>query len=416
MTASLIAALKRHESDLILIRQDIHRHPELGFEEKRTAGIVTELLRGWGLAVSEGIAGTGVVATLHGSRPGNRAIALRADMDALPIEEATGLSYASANPGVMHACGHDGHTAMLLGAARYLSEHNDFAGTVHFIFQPAEEGLGGGRVMVEEGLFERFPCEAVYGLHNEPGLPVGAFAIREGPMLAAMTTWTASFEGTGGHGARPYRATDPTLAQAQFVLALQGIIGRNVPPDDAAVLSVGHIAAGSAQAPNNIPVKVSLGGTARTYAPEILAILQRRVDELASGIASAYGCSAETAFRSDYPVLVNTRNETARAADAAAALMGDAAVDRAFPKIMAAEDFAYMLQKKPGAFMLIGNGRAADGTFHHVHTPHYDFNDEILTIGAAYWVTLVQRELAVRFQHSPPFSEGSLRMLESKDH
>lgn len=392
MRHSLLAALRRYEPELVAIRRDIHRHPELGFKETRTAGLVASHLRHWGLAVTEGVAWTGVVATLTGARGGGQAIALRADMDALPIQEATDLPYASTRPGLMHACGHDGHTAMLLGAARYLAEYNDFAGTVHFIFQPAEEGLGGGRLMVEEGLFERFPCSAVFGLHNEPGLPAGHFGIRAGPMLAAMSTWTARFSGTGGHGARPYRATDPTMAQAQFVLSLQSIIGRNVPPDEAAVLSVGHIAAGTANAPSNIPIDVRLCGTARTYKPEILEILDRRVAEIAAAAGAAHRCVAETSFHADYPPLVNGEAETARAASAAVTVVGKAAVDRDFPKIMAAEDFAFMLQHRPGAFMLIGNGRSADGTFHHVHTPHYDFNDAILTTGVAYWVTLVLRE------------------------
>jgi amidohydrolase len=393
MTIPLLDALHAQEAEIMAIRHDLHRHPELAFKEFRTAAIVAEKLRSWGIEVSEGLAGTGVVGSLRGRRPGAGAIGLRADMDALPIREATGLSYASVHDGVMHACGHDGHTAMLLGAARHLALDPDFAGTVHFIFQPAEEGAGGGRVMVEEGLFRRFPCRAVYGLHNEPGLDIGRFGIRVGPMLAAMDDWRVLFSGTGGHGGRPHRATDPTMAQAQFVLTLQSVIGRNIPGHETAVISVGHIGAGAADAPNNIPAEVRLAGTMRTYRPEIRDIAIRRLHELAEAAASAHNCQVEVTIDSHYPPLVNSHDETNRAADAADAVFGENAVDREFPQITAAEDFAFMLRETPGAFMLIGNGFAPDGALHHVHTPHYDFNDALLTLGSAYWVTLVRREL-----------------------
>lgn len=398
MTTPILEALRAQEAEIMAIRHDLHRHPELAFKEYRTAAIVAETLRGWGIAVSEGLAGTGVVGTLRGRRPGADAIGLRADMDALPIREATGLPYASMHEGVMHACGHDGHTAMLLGAARHLAREPDFAGTVHFIFQPAEEGKGGGRRMVEEGLFRRFPCRAVYGLHNEPGLEIGHFGIRVGPMLAAMDDWRVVFSGTGGHGGRPHRATDPTIAQAQFVLTLQSVIGRNIPGHETAVISVGHIGAGAADAPNNIPAEVHLTGTMRTYRPEIRDIAIRRLRELAEAAASAHNCRVEVTIDSHYPPLVNSRDETMRAADAAAAVVGEEAVDREFPQITAAEDFAFMLRERPGAFMLIGNGFAPDGALHHVHTPHYDFNDALLTLGSAYWVMLVQRELQLEAQ------------------
>ena len=393
MTQALIETLRGQEAEMIAIRRDLHRHPELAFKEFRTAALVAEKLRGWGIAVSEGLAGTGVVGTLRGRRPGTAAIGLRADMDALPIREATGLPYASVHDGLMHACGHDGHTAMLLGAARHLALNPDFAGTIHFIFQPAEEGGGGGKVMVEEGLFRRFPCDAVYGLHNEPGLEIGRFGIRSGPMLAAMDSWRVVFSGTGGHGGRPHRATDPTMAQAQFVLTLQSVIGRNIPGHETAVISVGHIGAGTADAPNNIPAQVLLAGTIRTYRPEVREIVMRRLNELAASAASGHNCMAEVTIDSHYPPLINSRDETICAADAAAAAFGEDAVDRDFPQITAAEDFAFMLRERPGAFMLIGNGFAPDGALHHVHTPHYDFNDALLTIGSAYWVTLARREL-----------------------
>jgi hippurate hydrolase len=393
VTQALIEVLRGQEAEMIAIRRDLHRHPELAFKEFRTAALVAEKLRSWGIAVSEGLAGTGVVGTLRGRRPGPAAIGLRADMDALPIREATGLPHASVHDGLMHACGHDGHTAMLLGAARHLALNPDFAGTVHFIFQPAEEGGGGGRVMVEEGLFRRFHCDAVYGLHNEPGLDIGRFGIRIGPMLAAMDSWRVVFSGTGGHGGRPHRATDPTMAQAQFVLTLQSVIGRNIPGHETAVISVGHIGAGTPDAPNNIPAQVLLAGTIRTYRPEVRETVLRRLNELAASAASGHNCMAEVTIDSHYPPLVNSRDETVRAADAAAAAFGEDAVDRDFPQITAAEDFAFMLRERPGAFMLIGNGFAPDGALHHVHTPHYDFNDALVTIGSAYWVTLVQREL-----------------------
>ena len=393
MPPDLLPLLRRHEAELIAIRHDLHRHPELGFQESRTAGVVAGALRGWGIEVAEGVARTGVVGTIRGRRGGSRAIALRADMDALPIAEATGLPYASTTPGVMHACGHDGHTTMLLGAARHLAEHPDFAGSVHLIFQPAEEGLGGGRVMVEEGLFDRFPAEAVFGMHNEPGLPLGRFGIRSGPMLANVDTWSVAFHGTGGHGAVPHRATDPTQAMAQFVGTLQSVIGRNVPPGQTAVLSVGHVAAGDARAPNVIPAEVVLSGTGRSFLPAVREVMERRLRDLAAACASAFGCTADIEYRHDYPALVNTAPEVALAARAAAAVVGAESVNADYPPITAGEDFAYMLQQRPGAFILAGNGVAPDGTFHHVHTPRFDFNDGLLTIGAAYWVSLVQHAL-----------------------
>ncbi|WP_426959508.1 M20 aminoacylase family protein [Muricoccus radiodurans] len=389
----LIEALSARADDLVALRHDIHRHPEMGFEERRTAALVAARLRDWGLAVQEGLAGTGVIGTLKGRRPGQRAIALRADMDALPIQEATDLPYASANPGVMHACGHDGHTTMLLGAARHLAENPDFAGTVHFIFQPAEEGLGGGRRMVEEGLFERFPVDAVFGLHNEPGLALGRFGIRPGPMLANVDTWSVTFRGTGGHGAVPHRATDPTQPMAAFIGSLQSVIGRNLPARETGVLSVGHVAAGDARAPNVIPAEVRVSGTGRSFQPEVRGIMGRRLRELAEALAIAHGCTAEIEYRHDYPALVNTPEEVALAARAAGALAGAETVDADYPPITAGEDFAYMLQERPGAFMLVGNGVAEDGSFHHVHTPKFDFNDALIPIGAAYWVSLVAHAL-----------------------
>jgi hippurate hydrolase len=389
-----LEALRAYEPELIAIRRDIHQHPETAFEETRTAALVAAKLREWGIDVTEGIAKTGVVGTLKGQRPGQRAIGLRADLDALNIVEKTGAEYASQTPGKMHACGHDGHSTMLLGAARYLAEHPDFAGTVHFIFQPAEEGLGGGRVMVEEGLFDRFPVDAVYGLHNHPGLEVGKFQTRTGAFMAASDSWTVTFHGTGGHGgAAPHLATDATVAQAQFVLALQSIIGRNVPATTPAVLSVGYIAAGAWGSPNVMPSDVVVRGTARSYEPAVRDLLERRINEVANAMAVSQGCTVTVDYERRYPPLVTHAEQTRISAEAAAAVVGADAVNEEAPLRTGAEDFSFMLQKRAGSFMFIGNGAAADGSFHNVHTPLYDFNDEIITLGAAYWVSLVEHEL-----------------------
>ncbi len=395
MTQSALSeALKRYEPELIAIRHDIHRHPEVGFEEVRTAKLVADRLRGWGVEVTEGVAKTGVVGTLKGNRPGQRAIGLRADLDALHIREVPGREYSSQTPGKMHACGHDGHTAMLLGAARYLSEHRDFGGVVHFIFQPAEEGLGGGQLMVDEGLFDRFPVEAVYGMHNAPGLPAGAFATRPGPFLAASDSWTITLRGTGGHGgAGAHLATDPTMPLAHLILGLQTIIGRNVPAIDTAVVSVGHVAGGDPGSPNVIPSEIVLCGTARSYKPAIRDLLEKRLRELAETFATAYGCTAEVDYERRYPPLVNHAEQTEASVAAARALVGEDKVEGNAPLVTGSEDFAFMLEARPGSFIMIGNGVAPDGSFHNVHTPNYDFNDEILTLGSAYWVTLVQQEL-----------------------
>ncbi|OFZ96102.1 MAG: amidohydrolase, partial [Betaproteobacteria bacterium RIFCSPLOWO2_02_67_12] len=310
MAVDPIPALRAYQDELAAIRRDIHRHPETAFEEDRTAAIVAERLAAWGIEVSRGLARTGVVGTLRGRRQGVRAIALRADMDALKLEEKNDFAHRSVHPGRMHACGHDGHTAMLLGAARYLAQNPDFAGSVHFIFQPAEEGEGGARVMLEEGLFERHRCDAVYGMHNMPGLAAGHFAIRPGAMLASSDSWTATFHGSGGHGAMPERGTDPTMPAAAFVLATQTIVGRNVASHDAAVVSVGHLQAGDFGAPNVIPAQVVVRGTARSFARATRDLLERRLGELARSLAQAHGCSAELDYERRYPVLVNAPEQT----------------------------------------------------------------------------------------------------------
>ena len=389
-TPDLLAA---DHADLTAIRRDIHRHPETAFEEQRTAQIVADKLQSWGIEVHRGLATTGVVGTLKGKRPGQKTIGLRADMDALHLQEKNEFDYASVHANKMHACGHDGHTTMLLGAAKHLAAAPDFAGTVHFIFQPAEEGLGGARVMIEEGLFDKFNCDAVYGMHNMPGFPSGHFAIRAGAMLASSDSWQVTFKGTGGHGAMPDRGTDPTYVAGQFIVAVQGIVGRNVPPSQTAVLSVGHIAGGSAGSPNVIPSEVLISGTARSFSADVRDLLERRLAEVAAGIAQAGGCTAVSKYLRRYPALVNSVEQTSLAVEAAAMTVGRENVDPNTPRISGAEDFAFMLEKKPGAYIMIGNGGPDEGGCHNVHSPLYDFNDRILTTGAAYWVNLVQLEL-----------------------
>ena len=395
MREGIVERLKAYEPELIEIRRDIHRHPETGFEEFRTAALVAEKLRNWGLEVVEGVGRTGVVGALKGRKPGQRALGLRADLDALHIQEVPGRAHGSNVTGKMHACGHDGHTAMLLGAARYLSENPDFAGEVYFIFQPAEEGLGGGKAMIDEGLFERFPVDSVYGMHNAPGIPVGHFMTRKGPFMAASDTWQVTFRGTGGHGgAGAHLATDTSLVQAQFILAIQTIVSRNVKATETAVVSVGHVSGGDWGSPNIIPPTMVVRGTARSYNHDVRDLLEQRLTELAHACAGAFGCTAEVDYERRYPPLVNHAEQTDISLKAARALVGAAAVDGDGTLLTGSEDFAFMLESRPGGFIMIGNGVNADGSYHNVHTPGYDFNDGILTLGAGYWVSLVQEELA----------------------
>ena len=377
-----------HVGELVELRRDIHRHPELGFDVIRTADLVADRLADWGISVHRGLARTGVVGTLTGNRPGNRSIALRADMDALAIAESGEHDHVSLHPGRMHACGHDGHTAMLLGAARVLAEHRDFAGTVHFVFQPAEEGLGGARVMIADGLFETFPSDAVFGMHTLPGLAKGRFAIRRGGMMACSDTWSACFIGTGGHGAMPHRSTDPTIPAGHFMLALQSIVGRSVAATDPAVLSIGHLEAGCADTPNVIPDRVRLKGTARAFSAEGRDTLDRRLSETAAGIAAANGCTAEVQYVRRYPPLVNAAGPVEAAARAASATVGADKVDANVEPLTISDDFAFMAAALPGAYILLGSG---DGP--GLHRPTYDFNDDLLPIGAAYWINLCRQQL-----------------------
>jgi hippurate hydrolase len=395
MTDQILETVQTIEPELIAIRHDLHAHPETGFEEHRTAAIVAERLRRLGLDVTDSVGRTGVVATLKGKRPGNRSIGLRADMDALNIAETTGLPYASTIAGKMHACGHDGHTAMLLGAAYTLAQHRDFAGTVHFIFQPAEEGLGGGLAMLGDGLLERFPAEKLYGLHNWPGMQVGRFGTVTGPFMAAGDTWTVTLRGSGGHGgAAAHLATDVTVAQAQFVMAAQTIVSRNVPALQPAVISVGYLGGGAWGSPNVIPSQVVIRGTARCFDEKVRELLERRLGEVAHAIAAVHGCTAELQYERIFAPLVNDADCTITAIDVANAIVGAENVDTSVSPVTGSEDFAFMLQQRAGNYIFLGNGVAADGSFAPVHTPKYDFNDKALPLGVRYFVALAQRELA----------------------
>jgi hippurate hydrolase len=376
------------QSDMTAWRRDIHAHPELAFEERRTAALVAEKLADFGFVVERGLAVTGVVGSLTG-QPGPEAIALRADMDALPIDEAGERPHRSSVAGRMHACGHDGHVAMLLGAARELARTRRFAGTLHLIFQPAEENEGGGRVMVEEGLFSRFPVKAVFGLHNWPGLEAGAFAFHRGPVMAAFDTFEVVVRGRGGHGAMPHLTADPVVAAAQMVLGFQTIVSRTISPLEAAVVSVTEMKGGDTW--NVIPGTVSLRGTTRSFRPEVRAALASGLLRVARGVADAAGVEVEVRVQPRYPATVNTDAETEVAALAAMDVVGASGVRRDLPPSMAAEDFAYMLERRPGCYAWIGNGPAESQA--GLHAPRYDFNDAILSTGAAYWVRLVERVL-----------------------
>lgn len=374
---------------LTTLRRDLHAHPELGFEEERTSDIVAKLLKEAGIQVHRGLGGTGVVGTLQIGN-GTRTIGLRADMDALAMPETSDRPYKSTVPGKMHACGHDGHTVMLLGAARHLAETRGFSGTVHFIFQPAEEGRGGAKRMVEEGLFKQFPCDAIYGLHNMPGLAVDEIAVVEGPQLASSDSWRVRFRGTGTHGAKPHLGRDPITAAGTFLSSLQTIVGRVVDPLQPAVVSACSVQAGNPKALNVIPDIVEIGGTARAYAPEVRDQLEAEIGRLARGTAAMFGILADYEFERRIPPVVNDADAAARALGAAQAVFGEK-VRTSFPPSTAGDDFAFFGQNAPGCYVWLGNGPAVDGALHH--NTAYDFNDEALGYGVAYWVSLVEREL-----------------------
>jgi amidohydrolase len=374
--------------ELTRIRRDIHAHPELGFEEQWTSDTVAETLAEYGCEVHRGLATTGVVGTI---RRGNslRAIGLRADMDCLPMQELNQFAHRSQNDGKMHACGHDGHTTMLLGAARHLSKTRNFEGTVHFIFQPGEEGYGGGRVMVQEGLFEKFPCDAVFAMHNKPGIPVGSMATRAGPLLAASDRFDIKIKACGTHAAHPHTGVDPFVIGAQIVLALQTIPSRNLDPIDPAVISVGFMRGGSAY--NVIPDELHIGGTVRTFRPEVQDLIERRMGEVARGTAELHGAAAELSYRRGYPPTINHATEAEFAADVAAEICGEDKVNRNIAPSLGGEDFSYMLQAVPGAMVWLGNGPGEGGCM--LHNARYDFNDDALPVGVSFFVRLAERFL-----------------------
>ena len=385
---SNIPHIAQFHEDLTAWRRDIHAHPELGFEEQRTADLVAEKLLSFGCEVFRGIGRTGLVGRIRaGNSP--RTIGLRADMDALPIHEANAFEHRSRNDGKMHACGHDGHTTMLLGAARYLAETRNFDGTVHLIFQPAEEGLGGAEAMVKDGLFEQFPCDALFGMHNAPGLAVGKFMIRTGPMMAGGGFFDIAVIGRGAHGARPESGVDPVVTASHITTALQTIVSRNLRPLDTAVVSVTQIHAGDAY--NVIPEKAFIRGTVRAFADDTMTLIEDNMRRLATSIASGFGATAELDFRNLFPPLVNDARETAFIAETAEELVGPDNVDRNGALVMASEDFSFMLNRCPGAYIRIGNGDAPGSC--QVHNPGYDFNDAILPLGASLLARLAEKKL-----------------------
>ena len=394
---NLVEPIIAFQSELQQIRRDLHAHPELCYEEQRTADVVAAKLTAWGIPIVRGLGVTGVVGILQNGTS-KRAIGLRADMDALPMQEINRFDHASRHPGKMHACGHDGHTAMLLGAARYLSTHRDFDGTVYLIFQPAEEGGGGAKRMIDDGLFEQCPMDAVYGMHNWPGMPMGSFGVVAGPMMASSNEFHVVVKGKGAHAAQPHRGIDPVMVAVQIAQAWQTIISREKNPLDTAVLSITQIHAGSAT--NVIPDDASLIGTVRTFTTGVLDLIERRMEELARHTAAAFNAEVEFTFKRNYPPLVNHARETAIAIEAMRAVAGPDRVDANTEPTMGAEDFAYLLQAKPGCYVFIGNGEGGHRSAGHglgpcqLHNGSYDFNDELLPIGASYWVRLAEMSLA----------------------
>lgn len=382
---AIYEGIMKLKPEMMSWRQNIHSHPELAFEEFKTSSFVAEKLLEFGIEVHSGLATTGVVGTLEGKSTGP-SIAIRADMDALALNEETGLSYASKIEGRMHACGHDGHTAMLLGAAKYLSETRDFCGTVHFIFQPAEEGAGGAKVMIDQGLFDKFSVDAVYGLHNWPGLPEGQFAVIPGPIMAAADFFEIVVTGTGAHGAMPHLGVDPIICASEIVTAIQSIVARNIDPQLSAVISVTQIHGGDAM--NVIPERVLLKGTARAFEDSVRDQIETRLNQIASKIAEAHDCKVEIIYNRNYPPTINTERETELAVTAASSIVGLQNVRRDLAPCMGSEDFAFMLNEKPGCYIWMGNGAVEGGCF--LHNPGYDFNDDALPIGASYWVALVE--------------------------
>jgi len=388
--SAVLSALEARADTFTALRRDIHRHPEIGFQEFRTSDLVAERLALWGYEVTRGLGGTGVVGQLKRGN-GLRKLGLRADMDALPIQETTGLPHASSHAGLMHACGHDGHTAMLLAAAEYLATSAKFDGTLNLIFQPAEEGLGGARKMMEDGLFDRFPCDAIFAMHNLPGFRAGQLLLREGATMASSENIQVHIEGKGGHGAMPHLSADPVVAGSAIVMALQSIVSRNVAPLHMAVITVGSFQAGVAN--NVIPQSATLKLSVRALDRNVRELLKTRIVEVVELQAQSYGVTAHVEFVPGYPVLVNTLAETELAREVALALVGENNVVLQTEPLTASEDFAYMLDQVPGSYLFIGNGDVASGGHGAcmVHNPNYDFEDRNIPVGAAFWVALTER-------------------------
>jgi hippurate hydrolase len=395
----LVEPILAYQAELETIRRDIHAHPELCYEEQRTADVVAQRLAEWGIPVVRGLGVTGVVGIIRNGTS-DRAIGLRADMDALPMQELNTFEHASRHAGKMHACGHDGHTTMLLGAAHYLSQNRNFDGTVYLIFQPAEEGGAGARRMMDDGLFERFPMEAVYGMHNWPGIKTGSFGVVAGPMMASSNEFRVVVKGKGGHAAQPHRGIDPVMVAVQIAQGWQTIISREKNPLDTAVLSITQIHAGSAT--NVIPDEAVMIGTVRTFATDVLDLIERRMHEIAAGLASGFGATVDFSFKRNYPPLINHPEQTAFAVEAMRAVVGADNVDTNVEPTMGAEDFAFMLQEKPGCYVFIGNGDGDHRLGGHglgpcqLHNGSYDFNDQLLAVGASFWARLVEMSLPLK--------------------
>jgi hippurate hydrolase len=393
---SVLHALQTRAAPFVALRRDLHRHPELGLHEFRTSQVLAEQLESWGYSVTRGLATTGLVAQLQRGSGGKR-LGLRADMDALPIHETNDFDHCSVHAGVMHACGHDGHTAMLMAAAQYIAQEVDFSGTLNLIFQPAEEHPGGAQIMIQEGLFERFPCDAIFAAHNMPGVAAGELVFIEGPAMASSDDVTITLTGVGGHGAMPHRAQDPIVAAAAIVMTLQTIVSRNVDPQHTAVITVGSLVAGKAN--NVIPASARLELSVRSLDREVRDLLQSRITSLVTAQAQSLGVLAHIDYKRDYPVLVNTAAETELARQVGTELLGAERVTRQGRPLTGSEDFAFMLEHCPGSYFMIGNGAGegtGDSAVAHacmVHNPGYDFNDDILPVGAAFWALLTQRYL-----------------------
>ncbi|MEQ8395745.1 M20 aminoacylase family protein [Thalassobaculum sp.] len=376
--------------DMTEWRRDIHAHPEIKFEEHRTAALVADKLESWGIEVHRGIAQTGVVGVLRGNGSGTGSIGLRADMDALPMDEEGDPSYRSKNPGRMHACGHDGHTTMLLGAARYLAETRNFDGTVNFIFQPAEEGGAGARIMIEEGLFDRFPCDTVWGIHNAPHLPAGTIGVRPGPLMAAADQAFLTVRGRGAHAARPHDGVDPIAVGVQLYQGIQTVVSRNVDPIHSAVVTVAQFHAGTAN--NVIPATAELKLSIRTFDDGVRDLIEERIRALCDGVGLMFGAEVDVEYRRGYSAVINPADTANIVATVADQVVGPEKVERDTAPIMASEDFAFMLSERPGAFLWLGGG--APGKDYGLHHPKYDFNDEVLPVGASFWAKLVETQLA----------------------